>query len=448
LVVKAVFKREVSIANLQANSDTRLRVFSSLSWLFLARIIHASSSLVYLAALTRSLSLEMFGSFSLIIAAAQLVYGFTAFNTWQVIVQYGTGHKVGGDHLALSRLTLFCLSLEIMTALIGIFIVLMFYPLVTERFGMLGGLETAALLFILFFLLCFRSTAVGLLRIGEFFREGTIAEAYMPAIRMVGAVIVAFTTQDIIDFLIVWALAEFAIAAVHWYLALNRTKLMLWQNPISAVKRVLQEEKGIFRFSLFVSFGNVLSTANQQLVVVLTGAWLGPVAAGLFRIGYQLGKALAGLFDIISRTLFTEFNRMHADNRSDDVQILVRKTNMMAVVGGGILVGLLYLFGEELVILLAGEKYVGAYAAIVIMALAAVIDLVCTTYQASLTANGRAGSALMVRLLSTALLLVFLYPLIAMYGADGPALAILASTILAYIGFRYAMRLMLKKVAA
>jgi O-antigen/teichoic acid export membrane protein len=407
--------------------------------MFVARVINASSSLVYLAAMTRSLTIESFGIFSIITATAQLVYGLLNFNTWQIMVQYGTAHIVSGDRAALSRLTVFCMMLEGTSALAGLLLIVLFFPLVQHMMGWDGALASTAFIYILFFQLCFRSTPIGLLRIGEFFREGTIAEAVMPALRLVGAVLAALFSPTLTTFLIVWGGAEMAMALCHWYLAFNRSRLTLWQNPVRAARQVLSQEKGIWRFAWITNIGTVLGAVDQQIVMLVTGAWLGPVAAGLFRIGYQLGRAAAAIVDMISRTLYTEFNRLHASRQMDAIQTLLRRTNRLAMLGGAISVVSLLLFGQDMIRIVAGPDYTGAYVIVVIMGLASVIDLVCASYQAALTTHGHAGTVLIVRLVATLFLMASLYPLIQYFNANAPAIAVLAATSAAYIGLRIGM---------
>ncbi len=407
--------------------------------MFVARVINAGSSLVYLAAMTRSLSLESFGIFSIITATAQLVYGLLNFNTWQIMVQYGTAHVVSGDRAALSRLTLFCMMLEGLSALAGIVVIVLFFPLIQHQMGWSGELATTGFVFILFFQLCFRSTPIGLLRIGEFFREGTIAEAVMPALRLVGAVLAAFFSPTLTTFLIVWGGAEMAMALCHWYLAFRRSKLTLWQNPVRATRQVLQQEKGIWRFAWITNIGTVLGAVDQQIVMLVTGAWLGPAVAGLFRIGYQLGRAAAAIVDMISRTLYTEFTRLHASRQMDAIQMLLIRTNRLAMLGGAVSVGFLLIFGRDMIRIVAGPDYVGAYVIVVLMGLASVIELVCASYQAALTTHGHAGTVLIVRLVGTLSLIAALSPLILYFSANAPAIAVLLSTSIAYTGLRIGM---------
>ena len=437
---RPTYHRDPAINDTVPASGSGSRVIRSIGWLLASRLFNAAASLVYLAALTRSLGLAEFGTFAVILATAQLVYGLLDFNTWQVIVQYGTPHYVRNDRQALRRLTHFGMLLEFASAGVAMLVVLLFFPLLAARFGWSGATADTALYFILFFQLCFRSTALGLLRVSEHFREGAMAEAAMPSLRLIGALIVAFYAPSLRNFLIVWAISEAALAIAFWYFALTRVPQRLRGNPFGSVRQALREEQGLWRFAWVTNLGAVFSTANQQFVTLATGLWLGTSAAGLFRIGYQLGQAMARLAEVISRSLYTEFNRMRASERIDDLNAMVRRTNRIAIASGALLITALLIAGGDLLLLVAGPAYVAALPILLLMACAAIVELVCATYQAALTTRGHAGSALIVRLVATVTLLVALRPLIDGFAANGAATAILLAALVAYLGFVLLLR--------
>lgn len=420
--------------------DTRRRIFRSIGWLLASRLFNALASLFYLAAMTRSLTPTEFGTFAIILTTAQLIYGLLDFNTWQIMVQYGTAHRLSGDRQALGRLVLFCVSLEGMCGIVAMTAVLIGFPFLASHMGWIGGVESTAFWFILLFQLCFRSTASGMLRVGEHFGDAAIAEGMMPALRLVGALSVAFLAPSLRNFMIVWFVSEAATAITHWALAFRRFGLPPRVDPIANFRIVPANEERLWRFAWITNLGAVFSTASQQIVTVATGLMLGPVAAGLFRIGYQLGQAMARVVEIISRTLYTEFSLLWASGRKGDIDTLIRRTNRIAMVSGAILMTVLLLFGRQGISLFAGSAYDGAYGIVILMGAAALCELVCTTYQTALTATRRAGTVLIIRSVATVALLTALYPLVRLLEADGAAAAILLSSLIALIGLMVAAR--------
>lgn len=420
--------------------DTRQRIVRSIGWLLASRLFNALASLFYLAAMTRSLTPGEFGTFAIILTSAQLIYGLLDFSTWQIMVQYGTAHRLSGDRRSLRRLMLFCLSLEASCSAVAMTAVLLGFGFLAGHMGWNEEVATTAFWFMLLFQLCFRSTAVGLLRVGEHFSDAAVAEGMMPLLRLVGALAVAFFAPSLRNFMIVWFVSEAATALTYWTLAFRRFGLPPRENPIANFRSVSANEDRLWRFAWITNLGAVFSTASQQAVTVATGVMLGPVAAGLFRIGYQLGQAAARLVEIISRTLYTEFNLLWASGRRSDMDSLVRRTSRIAIVSGALLMTVLLLFGRQGIQLFAGDAYEGAYMIVMLMGAASLCELVCTTYQTALTATRRAATVLLIRSISTITLLCALYPLVMMLQANGAAAAILLASSIALTGMVLATR--------
>ena len=73
------------------------RALTNTGWLMGARGVNAVLSLAYLALATRSLGLEGFGQFILVVTFAQALVGFVSFQSWQVVVRWGQSKEKLGD---------------------------------------------------------------------------------------------------------------------------------------------------------------------------------------------------------------------------------------------------------------------------------------------------------------------------------------------------------------
>src|SRR3546814_18378092 len=73
------------------------RIWRNIGWLLGGRGFNAVLSLVYLALATRTLGLEGFGYFALIVALGQTVTGLANFQTWQFVVRWGSGEDGPGE---------------------------------------------------------------------------------------------------------------------------------------------------------------------------------------------------------------------------------------------------------------------------------------------------------------------------------------------------------------
>src|SRR3546814_19803113 len=89
------------------------RIWRNIGWLLGGRGFNAVLSLVYLALATRTLGLEGFGYFALIVALGQTVTGLANFQTWQFVVRWGSGEDGPGEA------TGFAIALDLLSVALG-----------------------------------------------------------------------------------------------------------------------------------------------------------------------------------------------------------------------------------------------------------------------------------------------------------------------------------------
>ena len=90
------------------------RLMRNIGWLLGGRGVNAVLSLVYLALATRTLGIDNFGYFALIIALGQTVTGLANFQTWQFVVRWGSDPQGPGEA------TGFAIALDLLSVVLGI----------------------------------------------------------------------------------------------------------------------------------------------------------------------------------------------------------------------------------------------------------------------------------------------------------------------------------------
>ena len=294
---------------LEAISPFR-RALRNVGWLLTGKGVGAILSIVYLALATRSLGVQTFGVFTLILSTAQAVAALVGFQTWQIVVRFGMAHRERGSAAALARLIRFCLALDIGGALVGIIIAGVALWLMQGHFGWSAGLAWQAFGFSVVLLLSVRSTAVGILRLHDRFAIGAGADAVTPIARFVGAVIAVWQDASVTGFLIAWAAAEVLTATGYWISATRVAPHAIggWRG----VSEAPSENPGIWHFALVTNLNPTVNAASRQFAVVLVGLLTGAAAAGNYRLAYQLSQSLVRLADLFARGVFPEVTRAHA----------------------------------------------------------------------------------------------------------------------------------------
>jgi len=421
------------------------RILANTGWLLGGKGVGAVLSLAYLAIVTRTLGVADFGRFALVLSAANVIKTLVSFDSWQIVVRYGQPHLASGDGDALNRVLRFCILIDLGSAvaggLIAAFIILAFGPLMELSAGM--GSQTW--MFCMVMIITIRSSPTGVLRLFDRFDSGAFAETMIPVGRMIGAGLAWVLLPGITGFLIAWGAAELLCAISYWWLALRvgGKRLGSWRAGRALDAR--GENPGIVGFLTATNLQTTLSSVGQQVAVLVVGLFVGPAGAGLYRLANQLANSLTKISSLLSRSIFVELSRTHSSHGHEALGTLFRRTNRLALVAGAVIIALILTIGHPLLGLIAGKAFLPAYPLLLLLGIAACIDLVGVSYRPLLMATDRASLSLRITLVSTGLLLAMQAALLPIYGTVGAAGANIAASIAGFAMMGLASRRVLKQ---
>ena len=397
------------------------RLWQNIGWLLGGRGINAGLSLVYLALATRTLGLDGFGFFAIIIALGQTVTGIANFQTWQFVVRWGAGEDGPGEATGFA-IALDLLSVAMGTALAGVlvFTAQFWLPLPDELLWVAFGYCIVSLLSI-------RTTPTGLLRLRFKYGTATAAEAVQPAIRAAGAGLAFAFMPTVAGFVLAWAAAEVAVAVALWFAAARNERIDLSRISLREIPR---DHPEAWRFVWSTNMTGSLNVGAKQVMILLVGAIGGEAFAGGFRVASQLGQALVQLAQTVSKAIYPEL--VHAKDAAHDI---ARRMANIALIAGVVAVLVALFAGRWGLEAIAGEDFGAFYWTMVILAVAGAIELVGASLESLLVSAGRAGTAFLVRAAPTLLAFALLEVAMDWNGAKGAAFTVLGSSALAVIGF-------------
>ncbi|TNE54891.1 MAG: lipopolysaccharide biosynthesis protein [Sphingomonadales bacterium] len=401
------------------------RLWQNIGWLMGGRGFNAVMSLVYLALATRTLGLEGFGYFALIVALGQTVTGLANFQTWQFVVRWGANGDGPADA------TGFAIALDMVSVVVGsiaaailVWTAQLWLPLPSDLLWLTFGYCVISLLSI-------RTTPTGLLRLRFKFGKATAAEAVQPAIRAAGAILAVLFMPTVTGFILAWAASEVAVALALWIIAAREEPIDLTRISLRNIPR---DHPDAWRFVLSTNLSGSLSIAGKQVIILMVGAIGGEALAGGFRVASQLGQALVTLAQTLSKAIYPEL--VHA---KDQALVMARRMANIALIGGVMAVLVALFIGRWGLAAIAGNEFTGFYWAMVILAIAGAVELVGASLESLLVSAGKAHTAFIVRAVPTILALILLDAAIDWNGAKGAAFAVLGSSSLAVIGFYVAI---------
>jgi len=404
----------------------------NLGWMLASRGVLAVLSLIYLAIVTRTLGLADFGRFALISGAAQALAVLVGFQTWQIIVRYGTDDLRTGNLPRLAQLLRACAYLDAGSAVAGALITVVVLAFWRDALGLSPDQTKATLAFTLVQLLSIRSTALGILRLRDRFSLAAIADSVTPVTRLVGAATAALFLPTVTGFLIAWGAAEIFTAGAYWAFLAGTGDLKLMAQARRS-HHVLRDHPGIVRFALGTNANSTLGLSTKQVPVLLVGGSVGAAAAGAFRLALQVAQALTKLSQLLARAAFPEIVRAVSAGNSRHVGRLVLRSCLLASAVAVVVFLLVLVAGRPLLMLMGGREFRAAYPMLLWLAAAGSIDLVTAGFEPLLMAVNRIGITFAARLAGMAALLGISFALMDRWAVTGTAIAVLGNSLIVAI---------------
>lgn len=416
------------------------RVLTSSGWLLIPKTVSAVLSLVYLALATQTLGPAGFGKFMLMFSFAQTVSGFSAFQTWQVLIRYGTALVQHPDNGRMAQLTWFCLMLDLAAILLAFLLSSIGLHFLAINQGWNDTEKWLLIGFTVLLVLASRSTSTGILRVYDHFRIASIPDSMVPVIRLIGTLVVIFTEPSITGFLLVWLLSELIPAFFIWILVFRYVAMPLNLRNLLALRDYKVRFPKIIEFALWSNLGSSLKLTSQHMVAVVVGFFAGATVTGFFRLGSQLGQVIARFSDALSLSLFTEYARVAHSGTSERANALLFGVLKTSIAGATIMIAIVAFAGEPLIALLFGKPFAPAYHFVLLLGGAAAIQFAAITVEPALLTAGHAGQVLLCSLVGAVTIVLLLALLLPRYGAIGAAFAVLGASIANVLALIYSFR--------
>ena len=408
------------------------RILQNTVWLLGGKGFGAICSVVYLAILTRTLGLKDFGHFSLIFGTAQALIAFAGFQTWQVVVRYGSQHVHAKDWDKFGRLGMLCGVLDAVGAVLGCALA------AVVIYGFAHVLDLNPDYIDMAFWFCFASlwalvsAPTGIVRALHRFDMAVYVEAVVPTCRLLAALAIWMTGPSVGRFLFAWAAIDILEAVLYWFMARRLCPQAVRFSNFGKWRLALAENPGVTRFFLVTYAGASIDAAMKNGPLLAVGGLLGTRAAGLYRLAAQLAQALSKLSTLLTRAVYTEVAHARVASGIAEFRKLALQTSMVAGIAGLVVVGIALIAGGHLLALIGGEAFEDGAAILVPLAIAASFELASVAFEPVLHSTGRARLSLTARLFAVVALGIGLLLFIPI-GPSGAAWAVALGGAVSYL---------------
>lgn len=408
------------------------RPFRSAGVLLLGKTTQGLFSVAYTALAARALGLEAFGALVLLHGFIMAVADLARFQSWQIVLRYGASALNAGDTSRFHRVLNFSVLLDLLGAGIGLVVVQLTVAPAMRLFGLPLELQALAPYYgvsILF--LTSVGTSQGVLRLLGRFDLIAIQTAIAPATRLLGSAVLYLAGADLEAFLVVWflgtVLARLTMLAFGWRELMRRELLpqrRASSEGIPSSKGMARLEREAWRFALGTSLNATLGLADKHLGLLAVGWLVGPAGAGLFRIARQLADVLTKANrNLLTPAIYPELAKLTARGDVGGRRDMVIRSALLMGVVSTMAFGVLALFGEPLIELIAGSGFEDAYGTMLLLALAGVISNCTFPLEPLLISVGRVSETVIIRGAALTTYLALIYPLLVETGAIGAGIA-------------------------
>lgn len=416
----------------QENVSPLGRILQNTAWLLGGKGFGAICGLAYLAILTRTLGLKDFGHFSLIFGTAQALIALAGFQTWRVVVRYGSEHVHAEEWDKFGRLGMLCGMLDAAGAVLGCALA----GVVIYGFAHILDLNPNYIDLAFWFccgsLWALVSAPTGIVRALHRFDMAVYVEAVVPTGRLLAALTIWMTGPSVGRFLFAWAAIDILEAVLYWAMARRLCPQAVRLANLGKWRLALKENPGVTHFFLVTYAGATIDATMKNGPLLVVGGWVGTRAAGLYRLASQISQSLSKLSTLLTRSVYAEVARVRVTSELAEFRKLALQTSMIAGLAGLVVVGIALVAGKQLLGLIGGDAFEGGAAILVPLAIAASFDLASVAFEPVLHSTGRARLSLTARLIAVAALgigLVLFIPI----GPSGAAWAVAMAGFVSYV---------------
>ena len=407
------------------------RVLRNTGYLLGGKAVATVLHLAALAVASRALGPERFGVVVLIHAFAQTVGGLGTFQIWQTMIQYGTPHLAAGRPRALQRVIAFSAVLDGSSGIIAMLCGIAVLGLLGSITGIPEAELGLAMAYCLLIPTMAASTATGLLRMFDRFDLLAFQSSANAGLRLFGVGIAAALDAPLGAFVAIWFLADLTADLLIWGAAWWEVRRHGLTAGFSFNPRgVVRENPGIWRFSLATNAATAVAALLGPALTLWVGAFLGPAAAGLFRIAYTVVEAASKPGDMMTRAYFPEAARLRAAGKLGQFWSISVKVTALSLLLAAAIIAALLLGGADWLIWLAfGSEFEPAQPLLELMAFALFATLSLHFLEATLIVLGRAGAVLIARIAGAVAAFALLAVLAGELGLKAAGFAYLAGSL-------------------
>lgn len=401
----------------------------------LSSILHLISgnvgnALIMLAGVTiaaRALGKADFGTMVIVLAIGRVCERLLRFESWQALVRYAAQEEVENEPDRLSRLYLYGLLLDIGSALFAACLT------VGAGFALAGMLSldndgtTLVAIYACAIAVNVRGMPSAAFRLAGQFKILAYFQIFANTLRLILAIGCYVAGAGLPAFVLVWTVAQMIDSLLFNLLAFRTLHRGGIPNPLRANWRNLRADyPGFLGFAFTTNLSSTMRTLTHEADTLLVGAFDGNASAGIYHLAKRMAKVALQVGVTVQTVIYPDLARMWTNvNRKAFSRLVVAVQSMLAAIAISLMV-IIWFAGADLVGLVFGQEFIGAYPLLLAQLIAVLFILHAAPTRSALLAMNRPGYVLAVAGLSTAMFFAVALYTLPRFGPLGANLAHIA----------------------
>jgi O-antigen/teichoic acid export membrane protein len=391
------------------------------------------------ALITHVLGLTKYGVFALTVSFVALVDKFFDVDVTKAALAFGA-RSLRGDPTRLAGVFQLSYLIDGLLGIVGFTVVAIASPFVGP--WLVG--DQGTLLFLLYGFTLLASTVDGssqaLLQLLDRYSLLTGLVVLREALRVVLVVAALLTFHSLVAVMIALVLQDALVGLTGTYLAVRAFRKRfransLLHSQVRGTRPIRRDMLGMVFQTNIIGYGRL---TEAQLPALIVGAFAGPLEAGIFKLGMAGAAAIGQVSDPAWNAVMPRLARLWSDARIADVRRLVRQATAVAAAAMLTIGTVAILLRIPILRAFGGAEATAAATVFSLGVIAKVVNGVFFWNDSLLYAAGRARLVRQIYLPSVAVMLVLCIMLAKDFGANGAAVGVLVSAVLANVGFALA----------
>ena len=399
------------------------------SYQAISKVAAALFSLATLAFASRGLGPAQFGLLVLIQSYVQSASGIAKFQSWQVIIRFGSAALASGDPGPLRRAIGFSLGLDLISAVVGVVAAVALLPWLAPWLYIPDTEVVHAMLYCLLLPTMAAATPIGVLRVLDRFDLIGWQATITPTLRGILTGVAWALNAKLETYLLFWFGTALVGDAYFWVMAWRELRR---RGLAGGIRPALRPDPkilpGAWRFAVNVNLTMSMNAAAGPVANLLVGGILGPAAAGIYRIARSLAKSIGSPAEMLENSFYPEVMRQDF-NTMKPWKLMLRSAAVAGLIGSAI-GAVILIGGHYLISAIFGAEYIGAYPVVAIMTIATLLSAISFPVTPALYALHRTNIPVASKSWATATFLLALYPLCRWAGINGAGFAYVIGDVL------------------